>query len=74
MLMLSRQVRGLSKSSQPLEMSQWGATYLVGDPGSKVLDGELWVGHLWLEVQRVVAMVIVTLLEESVVCCLTTKQ
>lgn len=55
-------------------MSQWGAAYLVGDPGSKVLDGELWVGHLWLEVQWVAAMVIVTLLEESVVCCLKTKQ
>lgn len=48
--------------------------YLVGDPASKVLDGELWEGHLWLDVQWTVAVVIVTLLEERVVCCLTTKQ
>lgn len=48
--------------------------YLVGDPASKVFDGELWEGHLWLVVQRTVAMVIVTLLEERVVGCLTTKQ
>lgn len=48
--------------------------YLVGDPASKVLDGELWEGHLWLLIQWVVAMVIVTLLEESVVCRLATKQ
>lgn len=51
-----------------------GAVYLVGDPAGKVFDGELWEGHLWLDVQRTVAMVIVTLLEERVVCCLTTKQ
>lgn len=51
-----------------------GAVYLVGDPASKVLDGELWEGHLWLDVQWTVAVVIVTLLEERVVCCLTTKQ
>lgn len=38
-----------------------------------MLYGELWEGHLWLHVQWIVAMVIVTLLEESVVCCLTTK-
>lgn len=48
--------------------------YLVGDPASKVLDSELWQGHLWLDVQWTVAVVIVTLLEERVVCCLTTKQ
>lgn len=48
--------------------------YLVGDPASKVFDGELWKGHLWLDVQRAVAMVVVTLLEERVVGCLTTEQ
>lgn len=48
--------------------------YLVGDPASKVFDGELREGHFWLDVQRTVAMVIVTLLEERVVGCLTTKQ
>lgn len=48
--------------------------YLVGDPASEVFDGELREGHLWLDVQRAVAMVIVTLLEERVVGCLTTKQ
>lgn len=41
--------------------------YLVGNSACKVLDGELWQGHLWLLVQRVVAVVIVTLLEECVV-------
>lgn len=48
--------------------------YLIGDPTSKVLDGELWEGHLWLQIQWVVAVVIVTLLEESVVCRLATNQ
>lgn len=48
--------------------------YLVGDPASKVLDCELWEGHLWLLIQWVVAVVIVTLLEESVVCCLAIKR
>lgn len=48
--------------------------YLVGDPACKVFDGELWEGHLWLDVQRTVAVVIVTLLEKRVVGCLATKQ
>lgn len=48
--------------------------HLVGDPAGKVLDGELWEGHLRLDVQWTVAVVIVTLLEERVVCRLTTKQ
>lgn len=48
--------------------------YLIGDPTSKVLDGELWEGHLWLQIQWVVAVVIVTLLEESVVRRLATNQ
>lgn len=56
------------------EMSQLGSTYLIGDPASKVFDGELWEGHLWLQIQWVVAMVIVTLLEKSVVRCLATNQ
>lgn len=50
------------------------STYLVGDPAGKVLDGHLWEGHLWLLIQRVVAMVIVTLLEKRVVRRLVTKQ
>lgn len=44
--------------------------YLVGDPAGKVLDGKLWKWHLWFLIQWVVAVVIVTLLEESVICCL----
>lgn len=39
-----------------------------------MLDGELRNGHLWLHIERVVAMVIVTLLEKSVVCCLVTNE
>lgn len=57
-----------------LQVSPGGAWYLVGDPSSKVLDGEFREGHLWLQIQWVVAMVIVTLLEEGVVRCLTTPQ
>ena len=52
---------------------QGGAAHLVGDPAGKVPDGELWEGHLWLHVQWAVAMVIVTLLEESVVRRLATN-
>ena len=47
--------------------------YLVGDPASEVFDGELRDGHLWLLVQWVAAMVIVTLLKKGVVCCLPTQ-
>lgn len=57
-----------------LRVSPGGAWYLVGDPSSKVLDGEFREWHLWLQIQWVVAMVIVTLLEKGVVRCLTTPQ
>lgn len=50
------------------------AWYLVGDPASKVLDGEFREGHLWLQIQWVVAVVIVTLLEKGVVCCLPRQE
>lgn len=53
---------------------QWAAEYLVGDPTSKVLDGELRERHLWLHIQRIVAMVIVTFLKKCVVCCLATNE
>lgn len=56
------------------DRSHTGAAYLVGDPASKVLNGELREGHLWPLVQGAVAVMIVTLLEESVVCCLAMKQ
>lgn len=56
------------------QMISGEAWYLVGDPASKVLDGEFREGHLWLQIQWVVAMVIVTLLEKGVVCCLTRQQ
>lgn len=55
-------------------MNQRGALYLVGDATSKVLDGELRDRHLWLQIQWVVTMVIVTLLEKSVVCRLATNE
>ena len=38
-----------------------------------MLDRELREGHLWLQIQWIVAVVIVTLLEESVVRCLSTN-
>lgn len=38
-----------------------------------MLDCELWKGHLWLHIQWVATMVIVTLLKKSVVCCLPTN-
>lgn len=57
-----------------LQIVSGGAWYLVGDPASKVLDGEFREGHFWLQIQWVVAMVIVTLLEKGVVRCLMTRQ
>lgn len=56
-----------------LQIISGGAWYLVGDPASKVLDGEFREGHLWLQIQWVVAMVIVTLLKKCVVRCLMTR-
>lgn len=56
-----------------LQIISGGAWYLVGDPASKVLNGEFREGHLWLQIQWVVTMVIVTLLKKGVVRCLMTR-
>lgn len=42
--------------------------HLVGDRASIVLHSELWQRQLGLGVPRAVSMVVMTLLEESVVC------
>lgn len=51
-----------SSCSQPLP------AHLVGDRASIVLHSELWQRQLGLGVPRAVPMVVMTLLEESVVC------
>lgn len=51
-----------------LQMSSRGAAYLVCDLASKMLNGEFREGYFRLQVQWVVAVVIVTLLEKGVVC------
>lgn len=55
-------------------MSSGGAAYLVGDLASKMFDGKFREGHFRLQIQWVVAMVIVTLLEKGVVCRLTSPR
>lgn len=56
------------------QISSGGAAYLVGDLASKMLDGEFREGHFRLQIQWVVAVVIVTLLEKGVVRCLTSPR
>lgn len=56
------------------QMSSGEAAYLVGDLASKMLDGEFRERHFRLQIQWVVAVVIVTLLEKGVVGRLTSPQ
>lgn len=55
-------------------MSLRAAAYLVGDLASKMFDGKFREGHFRLQIQWVVAVVIVALLEKAVVCCLTSSR
>lgn len=64
----------LCYTKQFAEKRSGGAAYLVGDLASKMFDGKFREGHFRLQIQWVVAVVIVTLLEKGVVRRLTSPQ
>lgn len=48
----------------------WDQEYLIGNLPSVMLNGKFGKRHLWLEIQWIVAMVIVAFLKEGMVCSL----